>query len=175
MQNAHYQLKPFLKWMLFIYAFILGIETGAASFVTVVVFPLWASSPGAATGWLPSLPCYLEEGDFFMFASTGTMLAALLTFIAGLRAPVHLRKWILIASVGFIIIFIWSMIYFVPVQDTTLKGAAGAQLDPEVLGSKLRMFVNLNYIRVGSLYFIFGIMLYVISRMCMTGRIDAAD
>jgi hypothetical protein len=38
-----------LYWAIFAFACILGIETGAAIFVTYVVFPVWASSPEAAT------------------------------------------------------------------------------------------------------------------------------
>ena len=140
--------------MLFAFAFILGIETGAASFVSVVVFPVWASSPEAARGWLPDMPYILEEGDFFMYASSLSMLVSVITLIAGWRAPAPLRKWIFIGTVGFIIVFVWSMLYFVPIQDTTLKGTASAQLSDAELGSMLNTFVNLNYVRVAMLYVI---------------------
>ena len=148
--------------MIFVFAFIMGIETGAASFVTVVVFPLWASSAEAARGWLPELPCHLEEGDFFMYASSLSMLTALITLVAGWRAPAPVRKWILISTIGFIIVFVWSMLYFVPIQDTTLKGVANAQLSDAELESKLKAFVQLNYIRVAMLYIIVGCALHAV-------------
>ena len=148
--------NPFLRLMLFIFAFIVGIETGAASFVTVVVFPLWASSAEAAAGWVPGMPYHLEEGDFFMFASPLTMLVSIITLIAGWRAPASVRKWILIGTIGFIFVFVWSVLYFVPIQDTSFKGAAGAQFSPAELESKLRTFVQLNYVRVAMLYVILG-------------------
>lgn len=160
--NDPSRIKPFLYLMIFIFAFIMGIETGAASFVTVVVFPLWASSAEAARGWLPELPCYLEEGDFFMYASSLSMLSAVVTLIAGWHAPSPIRKWILIPTIGFIIVFVWSILYFVPIQDTTLKGVANAQLSNEELESKLQTFVQLNYIRVAMLYFILGCALHAV-------------
>ena len=149
-------INPFLRVMLFIFAFIVGIETGAASFVSKVVYPLWASSVERARGWLPSLPCHLEEGDFFMYASSLTMLTSIITLIAGWRAPQPLRKWIMIGTIGFIIIFIWSIIYFVPIQDTSLKGEASARFSDAELDSMLRNFVNWNYLRVAMLYVILG-------------------
>ena len=82
------------------------------------------------------------------------MLASIITLIAGWRAPAPLRKWILIGTVGFIIVFVWSTLYFVPIQDTTLKGTASAALSTEELDSKLKAFVQLNYIRVAMLYVI---------------------
>ena len=155
-------VKPFLRLMLFLFAFIMGIETGAASFVTVVVFPLWASSAEAARGWVPGMPYILEEGDFFMYASSLSMLASVITLVAGWRAPAPLRKWILIATIGFIFVFVWSMLYFVPIQDTSFKGEAGAKFSTEELESKLKAFVNLNYVRLAMLYIILGAALHAL-------------
>jgi len=160
--NDSPRIKPFLHLMLFIFAFIMGIETGAASFVMVVVFPVWASSAEAARGWLPEMPYHLEEGDFFKFASSLSMLSAMITLIAGWRAPAPIRKWILISTIGFIIVFVWSMLYFVPMQDTTLKGVANIQLSDAELESKLQTFAQLNYIRVTMLYIIFGCALHAV-------------
>lgn len=153
-------VSPALRIILFCFTFILGIESGAASFVMVVVLPVWASSAEAARGWLPDMPYILEEGDFFMYASTSTMLLSIITLIASWRAPAHIRKWILIPSIGFICIFVWSMLYFVPIQDTTLKGNASAALSDTELESKLNMFINLNYIRVLSLWIFFACALH---------------
>src|SRR5687767_3258296 len=101
--------RGFLYWSLFAFTALIGIELGAAAFVTVVVFPLWASSPEAATGWTKDLPYYLEEGDFFMFASPSVMLFALITLIAAWRARPSLRFWIRMATISFIIVFVWSV------------------------------------------------------------------
>lgn len=170
------RITRFLRLMLIIFAFIVGIETGAASFVTVVVFPLWASSAEAAIGWLPDSPYHLEEGDFFMFASPLTFLTSIVTLAVAWRSPSPLRKWILIATIGFIIIFIWSVIYFIPIQDTTFKGEAGLKLEKAVLESKLQTFVLLNYVRVVALYIIFGCALHAIrlaERLARVGEIRA--
>jgi hypothetical protein len=156
------RINPFLHLLLFIFAFVVGIETGAASFVTVVVFPLWASSAEAAAGWVPGMPYHLEEGDFFMYASSTTMLASVITLIAGWRAPTPVRKWILTGTIGFIIVFVWSVLYFIPIQDTSFKGEAGAQFSTEVLESKLKTFVQLNYLRVAMLYGILATALHAL-------------
>ena len=155
-------VRPFMRLVLFLFAFITGIETGAASFVSVVVFPVWASSAQAARGWVPEMPYIMEEGDFFMYASSLTMLASIITLIVCWRAPKDIRKWALIGSIGFIIVFIWSMLYFVPIQDVSLKGNAAAKFSDAELESKLKTFAQLNYIRVAMLYVIFGSALHAL-------------
>src|SRR5688572_9231877 len=95
----------FLHWTLFAFAAILGIETGAGLFTTVVVFPVWAASPEAAIGFRPEAAYYLEEGDFFMFSSSLSLLASIVTIIAGWRATPPLRKWLRFASISFIVVF----------------------------------------------------------------------
>lgn len=162
MESNNLNATPFLRLMLFIFAFIMGIETGAASFVMVVVFPVWASSAEAAAGFLPSMPYHFEEGDFFMYSSSLSILATIITLIAGWRAPAQIRKWLLIATIGFIFIFVWSMIYFVPIQDTSLKGVAGSKFSIEELESKLHAFVMLNYVRVAMLWIILGAALHAL-------------
>lgn len=137
----------FLHWTLFVFAALLGIELGAGLFTTVVAFPVWASSPEAAIGFKPEMPYYFEEGSFFMFSSITTNLVALITLIAGWRADRTLRPWILIATIAFLIVAVWSAVYFIPIQDTTFKGEVGAQMPREELASMLQNFVWLNYLR----------------------------
>ena len=153
----------FLRTIVFVYAAMIGIETGAASFTHVVVFPAWAASAEAARGWIPTMPYYMEEGDFFMYASSITMLSAMIALFAGWRSPNPMRKFLKASTICFIIVFIWSMLYFVPIQDSTMKGVAGAGLSDEELESKLLMFLNLNYLRLAMLYFSVGTALYALS------------
>src|SRR5687768_2161169 len=161
---THGQRTPgkFLHWTIFIFAALLGIELGAAAFTSVVVFPVWTASPEAAIAWTPGNPYHMEEGDFFMFASPSVMLASIIALIASWRAAPQLRFWLRIASILFIVIFVWSMVYFVPIQDTTLKGEAGANLPREELASKLRMFASLNYIRIAAIVVSFGCTLHAL-------------
>lgn len=137
----------FLHWTLFVFTALLGIELGAGLFTTVVAFPVWASSPEAAIGFRPETPYYFEEGSFFMFSSITTNLFAIITLIAGWRAEPKLRKWLMVASVAFLIVAVWSAIYFIPIQDTTFKGEEGTKVPRDELASMLQNFVWLNYIR----------------------------
>src|SRR5687767_15189122 len=86
------QNRPFLHWILFAYAMILGIETGGALFTTRVVFPAWTQSPEAVVQWKPDNIFYMEEGDFFMYASTLTFILSVITLIASWKASPLLRR-----------------------------------------------------------------------------------
>ena len=153
--------RPFLHWALFAYTFILGIETGAAGFVTKVVFPLWASSPEAVINWRPDSPYYLEEGDFFMYASPLTLILAVTTLIAGWKSAPPLRKWLMIATISFIVVFIVSVAYFIPIQ-AEVKGEAGLQFATGQLSSMLNTFVNTNYLRFLTLLVALGCALHAL-------------
>ncbi len=155
-------VKPFLQLMLFILAFCMGIETGGATFVMVVAFPVWTASAEAATGFVHGVRYHFEEGAFFMYSTSLTMLTSVITLIAGWRAPSPMRTWILIATIGFIIVFAWSILYFIPIQDTALKGPAGAKFSPQELETKLGTFVQLNYLRIAMLWIFLGASLHAL-------------
>ena len=129
---------------------ILGIETGGAIFTTMVVFPAWTASPEVVVQWKPDSAFYIEEGDFFMYASTLTFLLSIVVLIAGWKAIPPLRKWLRIAPIIFLIVFAVSWAYFIPIQSE-MKGDPGLNIPPDKLGAMLRTFVNTNYLRVGSL------------------------
>lgn len=124
----------------------LGIETGAGLFTTAAVFPVWAASPESVIGWTESNPFYIEEGDFFMFASPTMFVLSIAVLIAGWRAPRQIRLWQRSAAVLFLIVFVWSVAYFIPVQ-AVMKGEAGTKVPTAELAAMLRNFVWLNYVR----------------------------
>ena len=154
--------RPFLHWILFAFAALIGIEAGAGAFTTIVVFPLWAASPEAAIGWRPDMPYYLEEGDFFMIATPLVTLSAIVTLIAGWRAAPPLRLWLKIATISFLLVSAWSIAYFVPIQDLSFKGEAGTKMPRAELDAKLKTFIALNYIRQAILLFAFGSALHAL-------------
>ena len=135
-----------LHFLVFAYVVVLGIETGAALFTSVVVFPVWAASPEAVTGWKPTMPYYMQEGDFFMFVSSATMLLALAVVVANKRLPAGARLWALGSAVTFLLLSVTTMAYFLPVQDR-VHGDAGARLPRAELAAMLEHFVALNWIR----------------------------
>jgi len=159
--SGSWRPKPFLHCLIFAFTALLGIESGAAAFVAVVVFPIWTASPEAVIGFAPDAPYYLEEGDFFMFTSPLTFLLSVITLIAGWRATPPLRMWLRIPTIVFILVFIWSVAYFIPVQDE-VKGEAGTKIPYADLESMLQTFVGLNYIRLAALLFVFGCAMHAV-------------
>jgi hypothetical protein len=115
----------------------------------MVVFPTWTASPEVVVQWKPDSVFYMEEGDFFMYASTLSFILSIITLIAGWRANPPLRKWIRIAPIIFLIVFIVSWAYFIPIQ-ADMKGDPGLQIPPEKLQAMLNTFVYTNYLRVAA-------------------------
>jgi hypothetical protein len=148
-------LRPLQFWLLAAYTALLGIETGGGLFTTAAVFKVWAGSAAGAIGWDAGNPFYIEEGDFFMFTSPTLGILALATLIAGWRSAPPVRTWLRASTLVFIIVFVWTMAYFVPVQDA-LKGQAGAKLPVAQLEAMLWNFTWLNYVRQVMLVATFG-------------------
>lgn len=143
---SSWQPRPFLRWLLFAFTALMGLELGAGAFVTTVIFPLWTASPEAAIGWTVKTPYYIEEGVFFRLVSPSLFLLSIVTLIAGWRAEPPLRLWLRIATISFIALFVATLVYFVPLQDT-VKGEAGIKVPVAEFGSMLQRFVALNFFR----------------------------
>ncbi len=151
------QPRPLVRWLLFAFTLLMGIGVGGAILTTVVIFPAWTASPEAATSW----PDTVNEGLFFVFVSPLLFLLSLATLIASWRVAPPLRKWIRIATIIYILIFIVTMLYFVPGQ-LAMKGAAGARIPAAELGSMLRRWVALNWVRQGAGVLAFGAALHAL-------------
>jgi hypothetical protein len=137
-------------YTLFAYVVVLGMETGAGLFTSLVVFPVWTASPEVVVGWKPSNPYFMEEGNFFMFISPTTTLLAIAVLILSRRLPPNVRPWARWSAVTFIVVAVVTAAYFVPVQFR-MHGDAGAQLPRAELAAMLQRFVALNWVRQMSL------------------------
>ena len=134
-------------WILFAYVLAIGIETGAGLFASVVVFPVWTASPEVVVTWKPAMPYYIEEGDFFMFSSSATLILALAVVILNARRRGSgARPWALGSALTFLLLAAWTAAYFLPEQDR-VHGDAGAGLPRAEVAVMLERFVELNWIR----------------------------
>jgi hypothetical protein len=133
-------------YVLFTYVIALGIETGAGLFTSAVVFPAWTASPEAVIGWKPSMPYFMQEGDFFMFSSAATTALALAVLFMSRRLAPNVRPWARWSAAIFIIVAIVTALYYVPVQFV-MQGDAGATLPRAELAAMLGRFVALNWVR----------------------------
>jgi hypothetical protein len=131
-------------YVLFAYVVVLGIEVGAGLFTSVVVFPVWTASPEVVIGWKPTMPYFMEEGNFFMFASPTTTVLAVSVLVMSRRLPVAVRPWARWSALIFIAMAIATTAYFVPVQFR-MQGDAGARLPRAELAAMLQRFVALNW------------------------------
>lgn len=159
-------------WILFAYVIALGIETGAGLFTSVVVFPVWTASPEIVISWKPTLPYFMQEGNFFMFSSSTTMILALAVVIVSRRLPAEVRPWALGSGAIFLVAAVWTMAYFLPVQNR-MHGDAGARVPRAELAAMLQHFVALNWIRQALLLVAFIAAVHALGRSYRNAYRDA--
>lgn len=133
-------------WLLFLYVIAVGIQTGAGLFTSVVVYRVWTASLEFVITWKPSMPYFMEEGWFFMFASPTTTILALAVAITFLRLRTNTRPWALGSALAFLAVAGSTFAYFLPFQGR-VHGDAGASLPRAQLAVMLDQFVALNWIR----------------------------
>ena len=95
--------------------FVLGtaILFGGSLYSSLVVEPLWASNPPESLReWGHVI--MLAGSNFFRFVTPSVGLLALITLATSFKTAKSHFWWRLSASIVFIFVFIWSIIYFVP-------------------------------------------------------------
>ncbi|MDQ3800644.1 MAG: DUF1772 domain-containing protein [Acidobacteriota bacterium] len=140
------KVSSLLRRLLFIYAFVLGIYLGGATFETTVLVPMWSASPDAARYFNQNPLSVFNTGNFFFIVAPLSTLLSIVTLIAGWRAEQPVRFWIRAAIIPFLIIFLITAFYFVPEQGA-IKGAAAQSLPDAELTARASRWVMLNWIR----------------------------
>lgn len=161
------------RLIMFAYVVALGIETGAALFTSVVVFPTWAASPEAVIGWKPTMPYFMEEGRFFMIASSTTMILALAVAVVSMRLPAGVRPWALGSALIFLVMAATTMAYFLPAQ-ARVHGDAGARLPRAELAEMLDRFLALNWIRQAFLVVAFVAAVHALGLLYRSASLSAS-
>jgi hypothetical protein len=90
------------RWLLLVFAALLGLNMGAALFSSVVVFPVWSGSPEAAVGWQR----VVDEGRFFVVISPLALVLAVATLLVSGRVDRTLRFWVRTAAALYLVFFV---------------------------------------------------------------------
>lgn len=142
------RVSSLVKWLLFIYAFVLGIYLGGAIFETVVIMPMWTASAAAARYFNQNPLSVFNTGNFFFVVAPLSTLLSIVTLIAGWRAPRPVRFWLRLAIIPFLIVFLATAFYFVP-EQVAIKGETAQNLSDAELTARAHRWVSLNWIRFG--------------------------
>lgn len=155
------RVSSLVKWLLFIYAFVLGIYLGGAIFETVVIMPMWSASADAARYFNQNPLSAFNTGNFFFIVAPLSTLLSIVTLIAGWRTPRPVRFWLRLAIIPFLIIFLATAFYFVP-EQVAIKGAAAQSLSDAELTARASRWVMLNWIRFALAFPILGMTIHVL-------------
>ena len=139
--------------ILWLFVIMMGIEIGAGLYETLVVMPVWSTSPP------DSVLAYFHHnvanpqfilnagGRFWLIFTPLTGLLAIATFLSGLKtAPEH-RKCRMLGSGLAIIVVAATFAWFVPTL-MILMGEAAPKLGGDEITRLTNWWVRLNWVRV---------------------------
>ena len=149
------RVSTLLRWLLFIYAFVLGIYLGGGIFETVVIVPMWSASADAARYFNQNPLSAFNTGNFFFIVAPLSTLLSIVTLIAGWHTEQPVRFWVRLAIIPFLIIFLTTAFYFVP-EQLAIKGAPAQSLSDAELTARASRWVMLNWIRFSLAFSIWG-------------------
>lgn len=155
------KVSSLLRWLLFIYVFILGIYLGGAIFETIVIVPMWSQSADAARYFNQNPLSVFNTGNFFFIAAPLSLLLSIVTLIAGWRTEKSVRFWLRLAIIPFLITFLVTSFYFVP-EQLAIKGAAAQSLSDAELTARASRWVMLNWIRFSLAFPMWGATLHAL-------------
>ena len=124
-----------------------GILSGGAIYEAVVTLPLWFGSlPDSVTSWTRGS----IQAPFFMVATQAWVLLSVAVFALSFAMPRPVRPWARIPGVIGAVIFVWTMVFFIPVLMKT-QGNGGAGLSGEAITRYGLQWTHWNYLRVALL------------------------
>jgi hypothetical protein len=121
-------------WSLILLCSSLAVALGGGMFESVVLAPLWSSSPPASFSIIqPGTGVPLQR--FWIPVHTATTVVMLLSLVLTWRETA-VRRLLLIALMSYIVMRVWSGIFFIPemlaFQEVPLDSSATAELSARV-------------------------------------------
>lgn len=120
----------------FVIAF--SLQMGAGLYEMFVVTPLWSHDlPHSVREFNRDEKFALKPGEnFWRFCTPAVGVTAFVSMLFGVRAGVHRRKWILMATLPTLVLVLFTYLYFAPVSMEILvrhgEGMSDAQLIEKV-------------------------------------------
>ncbi len=137
--------------LLWLFVIVLGIVLGGGLYEQLVAMPLWSlAPPDSVIAYHQHNVAYPQfamnpGGRFWMFFMPLTGLLAIATLISGLKTRPEHRKWRLAATILALIVFVFTVAWFVPNIIKLEQGGAG--MSAEQMTSLTNWWVSLNWVR----------------------------
>jgi Domain of unknown function (DUF1772) len=147
--KRQFSIEQILLW---IFVVALGIELGGGLYETLVVMPVWVSSPPdsviAFYRHNAANPQFaLSAGPrFWMFMTPLVGLSALAALFSGLRTRPEHRKWRIAGTVLALVVVVATFAWFVP-NIIRLNSEAVLTMSGEDVKSLTNWWVRLNWVR----------------------------
>ena len=128
-----------------------GTGLGAKLFDLIVVAGAWSAAPPASFALLPYGKNYpVNPGDFFIPLSAVMVLGIIGALITGWRTPIQLRRWLWLALIAFLIIWVLTPTVFWPMIHQLYGTATGKIVATDAESIELaRRWLIWDWFRVG--------------------------
>ena len=139
------------SWTLWIFVIGTAFLLGGGVYEQTVVVPFWAGdAPRSLLQGNPLLPVPLHAGQvFWPIVTPGFMFIALAAFLTSFLTPRRQMAWRLASTSVFLLTTLATLTYFRPsIINMIVYHGAGQPAD--VLAASARMWVSLNWVRVGA-------------------------
>jgi len=135
--------------LLWLAALFMGILVGGSVYQRMSLIPYWAGDlPGSLVRYFHDPAVAQSIGAFWTRILIPVGLSLVLTLIANWRMRGR-RLWIGVALGCFLVALVWTGIYFVPKGVIPLFEKDGAGLSGDQITAMARMWINLDWIRMG--------------------------
>jgi len=150
--------------LLWIFVVLSALVIGGGLYEMRVIVPLWANSPpDSAWYWEAQRlanPQYAPNSGlrFWIYLTPIHFLVSIATLIAGWKTTGAHRRWLVLATVIFILMHMSAFVWFVPAVGQILNSKA-LGISPEQVVSKTHWWVTLSWGRfvIGLVGFVAGL------------------
>lgn len=140
-------LKSTTQLMLWLAAFVLGIQIGAAIYEMIVITPLWTGNPPQSVRDFNPVAQFAVEPLSYKIPAVGVLAAVsvgLLSLSIG-RGP--LRLWVVLAGSIGVALAIATVMYAFPILRNTIVHNGAGLTDPQII-EQVRAWLNWSRVRL---------------------------
>jgi len=149
------RIEPILLW---IFVILAAIVLGGGLYELRVVIPLWAHSPPESAWEFAALrvtsPQYTPNAGvrFWLLVTPAHLLISVATLVASWKTNRKHLRWVILATVPFIVLHLAALLYFVPALDRIFN-SRNLNMSPDEVVSRVHLWVNGTWVRFA---FVFG-------------------
>jgi hypothetical protein len=147
--SISHRLEPILLW---IFVILAAIVIGGGLYELRVIIPLWAHAPPESVWEFAALrvtqPQYTPNAGvrFWLLVTPLHLLISFATLVTSWKTRPRHRRWVIFATVIFIVMHVAALVYFVPAINK-LFDSRNLNMSPDEVVSRVQLWVKGTWLR----------------------------